>query len=284
MTTMAMPASEVLRTLMLCMACSTTWPRPPAPMKAAITTMLMASIVVWFIPARMAGRAWGRRTHRRVWRSVAPNISEASTVDCGTVRSPTSVSLTTGARANITVEEQHLGIHGQRPGQSHPLLHAAAELLGVMIAPALEADSLQELSGAILPLAAVHPLHLQPAGHVVHHRAMGEQPEVLEHHRHRRRRSRSVALSARVSSVPQTSTVPSVGSIRWETHRTKVDFPEPERPMTTNVSPGDTWKLTSRTATTLPTTVLISSLPAPASAISRARQPACRRPSTRPRP
>ena len=40
--------------------------------------------------------------------------------------------------------------------------------------------------------------------------------------------------------------------------------------MTTNVSPGDTWKLTSRTATTLPTASLISSRPAPASAISRA--------------
>ena len=82
------------------------------------------------------------------------------------------------------VEEQHLGIDGQRPGQPHPLLHAAAELLGVMIAPALEADRLQELPGAVLPLAAVDPLHLQPVGHVVHHRAVREQPEVLEHHRH----------------------------------------------------------------------------------------------------
>ena len=73
-------------------------------MKAAITTMLMASMVVWFMPAPMAGRAWGRRTSHRVWRSVAPNISEASTVAGGTVRSPTSVSRTTGGRAKMTVE------------------------------------------------------------------------------------------------------------------------------------------------------------------------------------
>ena len=73
-------------------------------MNAAMTTMLMASMIVWFTPARIAGRAWGRRTSRNVWRSVAPNISESSTIAGETLRSPTSVSLTTGGRAKITTE------------------------------------------------------------------------------------------------------------------------------------------------------------------------------------
>jgi len=72
-------------------------------MNAAITTMLMASIVVWLVPARIAGRAAGILTSRSVWRSVAPNISEASTIAPGTLRKPTSVSLTTGGRAKMTV-------------------------------------------------------------------------------------------------------------------------------------------------------------------------------------
>jgi hypothetical protein len=46
--------------------------------------------------------------------------------------------------------------------------------------------------------------------------------------------------------------VPAVGSIRRMRVRTSVDLPEPESPITTKTSPGQTSKETSRTAATHP--------------------------------
>jgi hypothetical protein len=50
------------------------------------------------------------------------------------------------------------------------------------------------------------------------------------------------------TSSPSISTVPAVGSSSRLMHRTSVDFPLPDRPITTNVSPGRTSNDTSRTA------------------------------------
>jgi hypothetical protein len=43
-------------------------------------------------------------------------------------------------------------------------------------------------------------------------------------------------------------TSPAVGSTSLERHRTTVDFPEPDRPMMTKISPRWTSKLTSQAA------------------------------------
>ena len=63
-----------------------------------------------------------------------------------------------------------------------------------------------------------------------------------------RRSARSSSALAPVTSRPAIVTFPAVGSIRRTRVRTSVDLPEPERPITTNTSPGQTSKLTSRTA------------------------------------
>ncbi len=61
----------------------------------------------------------------------------------------------------------------------------------------------------------------------------------------------SSALSAiAVMSSPYSFTVPAVGSMSRVSSRTSVDLPEPERPITTNTSPGATSKATSRMPTT----------------------------------
>ena len=60
-----------------------------------------------------------------------------------------------------------------------------------------------------------------------------------------------VALAA-VTSRPSISMRPAVGSIRRMSVRTSVDLPEPDRPITTKTSPGQTWNLTSRTAVMQP--------------------------------
>ena len=65
-----------------------------------------------------------------------------------------------------------------------------------------------------------------------------------------RRSSRSSAAPAAETSWPAISICPAVGSISRIRVRTRVDLPEPDRPMTTNTSPGQTSIETSRTATT----------------------------------
>ena len=67
-----------------------------------------------------------------------------------------------------------------------------------------------------------------------------------------RRSSRSSDWSAAMTSCPVMWMLPAVGSIRRISVRTRVDLPEPDRPMTTNTSPGWISIETSRTATTLP--------------------------------
>ena len=57
---------------------------------------------------------------------------------------------------------------------------------------------------------------------------------------------------APVTVWPATSIMPAVGSISRISVRTRVDLPDPERPMTTNTSPGQTSRETSATAATQP--------------------------------
>ena len=61
-------------------------------------------------------------------------------------------------------------------------------------------------------------------------------------------------------SSPSNATMPEVGSISRVRQRTSVDLPEPERPITTNISPGATSKLTSRTAAVHPVRSISSRL------------------------
>ena len=87
-------------------------------------------------------------------------------------------------RRERLVEEQHLGLHGQGTCQPDPLLHAAAELLGVVVAPAVEPHGGEHLARPLVALVTRNALHLQPVRHVVDHAPVGEQAEVLEDHRH----------------------------------------------------------------------------------------------------
>lgn len=63
-----------------------------------------------------------------------------------------------------------------------------------------------------------------------------------------RRRARSCLASVAARSVPPTTTWPDVGFHRPLSIRMSVDLPEPERPMTTKISPRRTSKDASMTA------------------------------------
>ena len=80
-----------------------------------------------------------------------------------------------------------------------------------------------------------------------------------------RRASRRAFVEREVSCWPFTSTVPEVGVSSRLMHRTRVDFPAPDRPMMPKISPFSTSRLTpSRALKGLPSTkkvfVMLSSL------------------------
>ncbi len=87
-------------------------------------------------------------------------------------------------RGEGLVEEQHLGVAGQRPRQSDALLHATGELVGVGLLVALEPHQLDDLGGLGATVLLGDAAHLEAVGHVVDHLAVGQQAEVLEDHRH----------------------------------------------------------------------------------------------------
>jgi hypothetical protein len=67
--------------------------------------------------------------------------------------------------------------------------------------------------------------------------------------------------------------LPAVGSIRRISVRTSVDLPEPDRPITTNTSPGQMSMLTSRTATVQPVLSRSSRRDSSASGVPMIRSP-----------
>ena len=80
------------------------------------------------------------------------------------------------------VHQEHVGVRGERAGESHPLLHAAGQLGGEAVLEAVELDhgehALGDLPATQLRLAA----DLQRIGHVVSHRAVREEGHVLKDH------------------------------------------------------------------------------------------------------
>ena len=85
-------------------------------------------------------------------------------------------------RAERLVEQHDLGVGGERPRETDPLLHAARELVGEPIAPALEPHHVEHLGRLRQPSILVDSLDLEPERDVVDDAPMREQSEVLEHH------------------------------------------------------------------------------------------------------
>ena len=86
-------------------------------------------------------------------------------------------------RAERLVVEHHLRVDRERARDADALLHPARELVGELVRGVLEPDELQHLARPRLALRLRHALHLEPERDVVDHAPVGEQAEVLEHHR-----------------------------------------------------------------------------------------------------
>ena len=82
------------------------------------------------------------------------------------------------------VEEPDIRLDSKRPADADPLLLAAREFAGEVVAPTLEPNKLDDLEGPGVPGLPVDALHLERKRHVLRHRAVGEEGKVLEHHAH----------------------------------------------------------------------------------------------------
>ena len=82
------------------------------------------------------------------------------------------------------VEEEHLRLDRERPGEGDPLLLAARHLVRISVGLLLEPDELEHRSGPLAALVLAHAPQAQPVGDVVDARHVGEQAVRLEDDAH----------------------------------------------------------------------------------------------------
>src|SRR6185312_14909674 len=84
-------------------------------------------------------------------------------------------------RAKWLVEQEDLGIIGERTGDRDALLHAARQLARKAMLEALQADGADEAFDDLFALRPWHPAHLEPVADVLRHGQPGKQRIFLEH-------------------------------------------------------------------------------------------------------
>ena len=83
--------------------------------------------------------------------------------------------------AERLVHQQHRGLVGEHPGDGHPLLHAAGELVRELVREPGQPHHIKELGGPGLDLGGGQALLLGAVADVLPHREPGKQAVVLEH-------------------------------------------------------------------------------------------------------
>ena len=112
-------------------------------------------------------------------------------------------------RAEGLVEQQHLRLDGERPGERHALALAARELGGVAVGEPVELDEAEQLVDARGDLGLRALADAQAEGDVVVHGHVLEGGVVLEDEAHA-----AGARGARVTSSPPITTSPLSGVSR----------------------------------------------------------------------
>ncbi len=89
-------------------------------------------------------------------------------------------------RAEGFVHQQHLGLHGQGPGDADPLFHAVGDLIGLAIQGMGHVHQIQIMQGPFVPLPPGLGLFedlIHRQTYIVVDGQPGQQRVVLEHHR-----------------------------------------------------------------------------------------------------
>ena len=83
------------------------------------------------------------------------------------------------------VKEDYVRVHGQGADNGNPLLLSAGDAARIDVRLVRQSDAFQQPAGVLLRLGLGLPLQGDGGkGDVLHHRQVGKQVEVLEHHSH----------------------------------------------------------------------------------------------------
>ena len=132
---------------------------------------------------------------------------------------------------------------GEGARQPDALLHAARQFVRVFLRPLVEVDELELPVDALLALGLRHAGELEAEADILLDGAPGQQAELLEHHGDvsagaaRRSVASSQETTSTILSPSRTSTWPRVTMLSRLTARSSVDLPEPDRPISTEISP-----------------------------------------------
>ena len=86
--------------------------------------------------------------------------------------------------AGRLIAQQDSGIHGESAGDCHPLLLSAGKLCRIGVRLFLQLHDLQKLSRLLPGLLFLHPEDFQRKAHIIQHRSLHQQIEMLKNHRH----------------------------------------------------------------------------------------------------
>ena len=101
--------------------------------------------------------------------------------------------------------------------------------MGQPLVEAGQADGVEQLAGPLPMQCARAAVHLHRQEHVGEHRPPRQQSRSLEH--------QGDVATGPGDAAPPMSTLPSVGGSNPAMRRSRVDFPQPERPMTARTRP-----------------------------------------------
>jgi len=138
-------------------------------------------------------------------------------------------------------EQDRRPVH-ERPGDRHPLLLTAGQLVREAPLLAGQPDQVENLRDGVRDGMPRLADHLQGERHVLEDRLVRQQAEILEHHADLAAQLRDLP-PGRPTSRPATWIAPVVGRSSLRVSRRKVDFPEPDAPTRKTNSPLATSRL-----------------------------------------
>src|SRR5262249_33958271 len=137
-------------------------------------------------------------------------------------------------RCERLVHQQNFRIHDQRARKVHTLLHAARQLVGIMMLEPGEADHLDEVGRTLLRLARSDVEAFQSVAYIVEHGPPRTPP------------ARSAPGS--VTACPSTRMRPALAAIKPSTTERKVVLPQPDGPTIDTNSPSMIFRSTPSSA------------------------------------
>ena len=153
------------------------------------------------------------------------------------------------------IEQDHSRARCQSPGQRHPLLLSAGQLMWQSLFGSGQSDQFEDLANppVILPAAIVLD---EPIAHVGGDGQVGEKGVVLKHHPDAAPLGRNMESWSRHRRLPRPRTIPASGRSKPAITRRAVVLPQPDGPSSVSVWPSSTAMSNPASAVTSPNVLL----------------------------